>query len=142
VLKNSNPNRALFAVYDFLSEDVDKFRRQSYNLSIALDAERGQLSEFRAAAAAAITYLLNGSRSHKTGVWLRDGAKERRLIETFHRVMASDNLTFFELSEWGRKQAVGNTIYWRQQLEKIRGSKYATQLKQAIDESDHSLIEV
>lgn len=141
VLKHSDHHKALLVVYDFISDDVDKFRHQSYNLSAAL-AEKEQLSESRAYASAAIAYLLNGSRSHKTGVWLRGEAREKRLTETFHRTMASDNLTFFELSDWGRKQAIRNTIYWRQQLEKIRNGKYAAQLKQAIDESDHSRIEV
>ncbi len=139
VLKKSDSDRALLAVYDFISDKVDGFRRRSYNLSVVLDPERAQPSESRALAAAAISYLYNGSSSHRTGVWLRGKAREEQLMDTFHEVMTYNDTTYSNISKWGRKQSIRNTIHWRWQLEKIRSSEYVAQLREAIDESDRYL---
>ena len=142
VAKNSDENRALMAIYDFLTEDIDKFRRQAYRLADALEPSSDSLVPPRTAGAAlAVAILLSGQRSHRTGVWLKGNAKAKQLVEQFHEVLGTDTFTFYERAQWARTQTVRNTVYWRQELEKIRDNRYINLLRQAIDESDHQLEE-
>jgi len=142
VLKNSDHDRAMFAIYDFLSDDMDTFRRRAYKFGDILDPDKAETSDSKAKAAVAISYLQRGQRAHKTGVWLKGKANDEQLVQTYREVLSHDDLTFFEHRDWGYKQSVRNTIYWRQQLEKIRENAYVAELRQTIDESDHNQLEV
>jgi hypothetical protein len=138
VLKNSDRDhdRALKAVFDFISEDVEQFRSRAHNLQNALDPENGSTRR-KAYTAAGISYLLRGLRSHKTGVWLKGQAAEDQLNGVFREVMEADGPMFYEYSQWAYKQSLKNGRYWRHQLESVRSIDLIQELREAIDESDH-----
>jgi hypothetical protein len=138
VSKNAGPARALDAVYEFISEDVEDFRLRADNIRRALEPEV-ETHGSRAYAAAAISYLLRGSRAHKKGVWLKGKIAEEQLVDTFRDVMGTDELTFDDYSRWAYTQSIKNGIYWRRQLETIRYEPIISQLREAIDRSDHYL---
>lgn len=142
VFKRSNEEKALLAVHNFLADDVNRFRRQSFNLGLTLNEERSKPSGSRARSSMVIGYLLFGQQSHKTGVWLKGAAAEQRLINSFHQILESDDLTFYEYDEWAGKRIVENLAYWNRQLEQVRGTAMAADLRQAIDRSTPTPIEV
>ncbi|MBX4191034.1 hypothetical protein KW794_03015 [Candidatus Saccharibacteria bacterium] len=130
-------DKALLSVYNFLEDDVDRYRQRVHNLSSALSPEKVQQFGSKAFAAAAISYLLTGEQSRKAGVWRQRSDRQKQLIEVFHQLMASDELTFFELQDWAGKQSSRNAVYWRRQLEGIRQNPYIVDIRQAVEESDH-----
>lgn len=142
VLKNSNPDRALLAVYEYISTDLDRYRQRAFNLSSALETGLAEQSTSRAQAAAAISYLLVGKRLHDEGFWPDAEEHDRQLREIFHQTMRSDDFAFSELADWGFKQSVRNKVYWRRQLEENRGNPHIVHLREAIESSDHYQIAV
>ena len=142
VYKNSDQDRALEEIFDFLSSDAEGFLSRSRNLQNALDPER-QSSYSRAYSAAGIAYLLRGQRSHRQGEWTKKSkTAEKEVMDIFSEVRSADDLTFHEFAEWGYRQSVRNEIYWKRQLEGLRDTYHIGLLRDAIDESDHSLLEV
>lgn len=134
----ASPSRALEVVHEFISEDVEDFRLRADSIRRALEPEV-ELHGSRAYTAAAVSYLLRGSRAHKTG-WLKGRkAKEQQLIDAFKDIMGADQPTFDEYSRWAYTQSIKNGIYWRRQLEAVRQTPIISRLKEAIDESDHYL---
>lgn len=143
VLKNSkNPDRSLFAIYEFLSEDMEEFIGRARSFAEKLDLDKPETTASRIQAAAAISQLIYGQRAHRTGVWLKGKAKEEKLFGVLSEVIGSGDERFYELQSWGYKSARRNLVFWRQELENARGSKHVVQLREAIDESDHDYFEV
>ncbi|MGH7156841.1 MAG: hypothetical protein ACREGG_01900 [Candidatus Saccharimonadales bacterium] len=142
VLRNSNADRALLAVYDLLAVDIDQFRDRAHNLYKFLTPKVVENPESKSVAASAIAYLIFGKRSHSTGVWPRGKLREEYLIGDFRAIMAADKLTFHEYADWGIRQVVRNERYWRQQLEQSRSNAHVLELREAIQEADYRLVEV
>jgi hypothetical protein len=142
VYNNSNQERALEEVFDFLSSDAEGLLRRSRNLQNALNPER-QSYHSRAYTAAGIAYLLRGQRSHRKGEWAKKGEPaEEEIMDIFSEVSSADDFTFHEFAEWGYKQSVRNEIYWKRQFEGLRSTYHVGLLREAIDESDHYILEV
>jgi hypothetical protein len=141
VRKDSNDQRALESVHELISENIEDYRIRAKNLETALNPERA-IHISRELAALSITYLMVGQKAHRTGVWLKGTAREVQLVEGFKEVMESDDLTFIERNDWAIRQTILNDRFWRQQLQSVRTHPRIIELREAIDESDHNLIEV
>jgi len=139
VKKAAGEQRALEAVYDCVYE-VDGFRTKNRNLGSALCNERA-IEHSQAFAAAALAYLLRGSRSHRTQTWLLGKADDDQLKRYFHGIMKAEDEVFAEMVVRGRHQVASNQIFWREQLEYVRQLPIIEDLREAINTSDH-LVEV
>lgn len=137
VVKKSNPDRALLQVFNFISDDVTKFRKQSRDIAVILNPDGPEIDMSRASAGLALSALIRGQRSHTTGVWLKGKAAERQATDIFKELNDINSLDFFELRKQGYAQSINNGIYWLQQLKTLRGNDYIERIRRAIDESDH-----
>lgn len=131
----------VFAVYNFLFDKVDKYRFRSYNLAKDLTAPIEDVGS-RAVPAAAVAQLLFASRVQKSGKWPKTSEQRLLLKQTFEEVHTADELAFDALVRWAIPRAVGNRVYWDQQLLANRGHQVIDFLRIAIDESDHYQVEV
>lgn len=138
VLRNSDPDRALLGIYEFIDTDIEEYRTRAKNLAISLNPDRCQKGH-RSVAALAISYLVVGQELHRTGVWPDAKTQDDFHKEKFKEVMTSDELTFYELNEWAIKQTVLNDRFWRQELQGARTHPRIIELREAIETSDHSL---
>lgn len=137
VLDRSNPDRALFAVFEFLSEDADTHRRVSLLFQENLNPDKPETDESRIEAAMALTYLLRGQKAHKENNWQRGIAGKRQLNKALIDVLGYDESDFIDSMEWGYRQTARNLRFWRRQLESLRSTDLIGELRQAIEESDH-----
>lgn len=137
VREKSSNGRALLSVHEFIGDNIDEFRTRAANITSAINTERYH-AEPRAFGALAMTYLVVGQRFHRTGVWLKGEAKEKKLKETFIDIMAKDDLDYLELLEWAKTQSYWNERFWRQELQAVRSHPVIAELREAIETSDHA----
>jgi len=142
VAKKASKDRALLQVFNFLSKDMDAFRRRSMDIALVLNPDGPELDPSRVSAAMALAALIRGKRSHQTGVWLKGKAANRQASAMVTELLDVNRLDFFEMAKQGHREAQKNNDYWEIELQKLRSNPYIERLREAIDESDHYLFEV
>ncbi|MEX1995279.1 MAG: hypothetical protein WD887_00680 [Candidatus Saccharimonadales bacterium] len=130
--RTTNPEVPPRVVYNFLSNDLDKFRIEAHN-SVAVLAKSHQS---RAYFAPIIAHTLFGFESRQSGTWLMREQKEERLVELFREVMGMEDEPAEEYMDWARRNNIFRGRYYFGELEKIRSHPVILDLLQAIEESD------
>jgi len=142
VARNANEDRALLQVFNFLSTDVQNFRRRSFDIARLLNPDGPDLDPSRAGAALAMASLIRGELCHKAHNWPKPKDTEQQTNAIVADLLDINGLDFFDLRKRHFDQARHNLIYWQYQLEDLRPNPYMVRLREAIEESDHGVDEV
>ncbi len=143
VARRASEDRALVQVFNFLSDDVDRFRKRSHDVARVLDPDAPEVDDSKVVAAMAIASLKRGMQYKQDGEWPKKKKAAEELASKFIVELVDINsLDFFELRKQNHRLAESNIQYWINELKKFRISPYMDRLREAIEESDHYPIEV
>jgi len=143
IARRSDDEHGIRELFNFLSNDVDRFRHHSQDVADVLDPDAPEPFDTKAMAAIAIASLKKGAQYQSEGAWPK---KKKTAEELGSKIIADlmdiNSLDFFEQRKQYHRQAMSNLEYWINELKKVRTNPYVERLREAIDESDHYLFEV